>query len=441
MTDAFKEYFPDSAGLITGAMSGPIGFTLAAAGVIYRHTTEHLAEQGKEFDELAELLAKPLGASIEDYNRHVEEGKKAVAKLQATLAHAGTDTDPIGTHFMMVRAFMDVFVEGMKNEVAAKGRNWEATLLSQNATSQQVVAARQKIHAIVESLDEIKNFFDGSGLLLLEQAVRQNAQPQLTAGSTAAVLAAQQVKNKNENRKTEALQLKNETGQGALAEQDQAFVSDQKQVADARDELERLKQVQQANVDKARESGASDDDVQEISHRYDQEIFEAEQTLKGVENYVEGKKNHLSQLENAQGPLDAQEADATVIAAQKSEEAAKNQHRLDVLPTDIVFAQFLEQIRRASNTKVAAYDAQTDKTLASLPPAVFGGTGSAGGRRVDPDRLNDILAGLILEQDALKKSLAESRKKQAQMERDIEELQRGQDLHAGQIRSANANRF
>jgi len=105
-------------------------------------------------------------------------------------------------------------------------------------------------------------------------------------------------------------------------------------------------------------------------------------------------------------------------------------------------------MQQFSNAEVAATDAQTDKTLASLPPAVFGqplnfpgGAGAAGGRRVDPDRLNDILSGFILEQDALKKSLAESQKKQAQMEQEIEELQRGHKLHTRQIRSANSNRF
>ena len=121
-------------------------------------------------------------------------------------------------------------------------------------------------------------------------------------------------------------------------------------------------------------------------------------------------------------------------------------------------------MRQASNAKVAAYDAETYKQLETPPagnpdqgglnftpdlnpaarniPVNFPGSrGAAGGRRVDPDRLNDILSGLILEQDALKKSLADSQKKQARMEHEIEDLQRGHELHTRQIRSANSNRF
>jgi hypothetical protein len=95
--DVLKEYAPDVGTLAAGALEGPIGLTLAISVVVKRHTIDEWEEEGKGLDELAELLAKPLGADIEDYNRHAHEAKLATAELESKLANAGADPDPIGT--------------------------------------------------------------------------------------------------------------------------------------------------------------------------------------------------------------------------------------------------------------------------------------------------------------------------------------------------------
>jgi hypothetical protein len=300
---------------------------------------------------------------------------------------------------------------------------------------------RQQTRAKIKSLDELQDFFDGSGLLMLEKAVRQQAKTQLDADSQAAVLAQQQITARNEDRQKEIQQFTNETGQGGLGKQNRVYSSDQKRIAEAEAEVEKAKAVEAQAISQTNPSDYSPEAWRKFLAPYDEKIADEQQKLEDIKTQVEHKQVHLSELKANSDEANRQEANATVSVEQKTEEATKNDRRLDELPDDIAEAQFKERMQRAFNAQTEATDAQTDKTLASLPPAVFGVAGAAGGRRVDPDRLNDILAGLILEQDALKKSLAESQKKQARMEQEIEELQRGQKLHAGQIRSANSNRF
>ena len=77
--DVFKEYAPDAGVLMGGLLGGPIGIALAISDVVKRHTIDKWDEEGRELDELAEVLAKPLGADIEDYNRHAHEAKLATS--------------------------------------------------------------------------------------------------------------------------------------------------------------------------------------------------------------------------------------------------------------------------------------------------------------------------------------------------------------------------
>jgi hypothetical protein len=463
--DTLKGLLPDAGELVGGASKGPIGFTGAVASIIKGHVLGDLADQDKAMDQLAEVLATPLGAGIADYNKHVHDAKQAVADLQSALAHAGTDTDPIGTQFKMFRAFADVFIEGAKKEVEAQGRREEATLLRQNATPQQIITARQQTRAKITWLDERKSFFDGSGLLTMEQAVRQQAKTRLDADSKAAVLAQQQAAAKNEDQQKQIQQLKNETGQGDLRDKDPAYIEDQKQIADLRADLDQAEADKQHAIEEAGRSGATPEELQAIIKYHDEQLIsKAQKEFEKLRKDFEKKPGLLAQLEREEDEFVRQQAEATAYENQKVQEAKNNQARLDQLPGEIAYARFLEQMQRTFDAQVEATDTQTDQILATPPPAnpdqgglsftpdlnpsarilplnFPGGTGAAGGRRLDPERLNDILAGLMLEQDALKKSLAESQKKQAQMEREIQDLQQGQKRHDGQIRSANFNRF
>ena len=82
---------------------GPIGFTGAVASIIEGDATEQLAEDDRNMDKLAEQLAEPLGAGVEEYNKHVQDGKQAIADMQSALAPANSDPDPIGTRFQMIQ--------------------------------------------------------------------------------------------------------------------------------------------------------------------------------------------------------------------------------------------------------------------------------------------------------------------------------------------------
>jgi hypothetical protein len=222
--DFLKEIAPDAGILAGGATKGATGIATALALIFYRHMTEDLAEQGKEWDKLAEILAKPMGATASDYDKHANDARQAVANFQASIAHAGTDPDPIGTKFRLIKIFSVTFIEGVKNELESQGGLEEAKLLSQNATSQQIVAAREQRRAKIGSLNELEGFFNGSGLLMLEQTARQNIQPQLNAGSTTAILAQQKATAANEDQQKEIQNLKNATGRGDLGPKDPVYL-------------------------------------------------------------------------------------------------------------------------------------------------------------------------------------------------------------------------
>jgi len=462
--DAFKGLVPDGGELVGGLRKGPIGFAGAVASIIEGDATEQLAEDDRNMDKLAEQLAEPLGAGVEEYNKHVQDGKQAIADIQSALAPADSDPDPIGTRFQMIQAFADASLEAAKDEIEAHGRREEVTLLNQNATPQQIAAAKLRTRAKIKLLDERKSFFDGSGLMLLEQAARRKAQPQLKADDETATAAKSKAMAANQDLRTEIQHLQNQLGKGEHGEHDPVYVVDQNRIAEAQHLLDDAKEAKRRSIAYLPRANYMPDDWQQMIDAFDQEITEIQEALQQAQHTVQSKQDRLSLLQGQVDDSTQRQADATALAENKNDEAAKNQRRIDELPRKIVVARLKELMQQASDAKVAAYDAETDKQLQAPPtanpeqaglnitpdfnqasrniPINFpSGAGAAGGRRVDPDRLNDILSGLILEQDALKKSLAESQKKQARMEQEIEELQRGQDLHTRQIRSANSNRF
>ena len=212
--EGLKDYVPDAGILLGGVLGGPIGLTLAVSDVIKRHTIDKWEEEGRELDELAELLARPLGASVEDFNKHVEEAKLGTAKLESALTHAGTDLDPIGTRFQRIKAFADVYLDVLRKQVEKKGKQEVDELRKQNVGPEKIAAARQQTRAKVKWLAEQTAFFDGSGLMQLELEARKDAKSQLKKDAESAKNAKDTAKTKNDNLNKEIQDLLDQTGQG-----------------------------------------------------------------------------------------------------------------------------------------------------------------------------------------------------------------------------------
>jgi len=459
--DVLEEYLPDVGEIANAVLKGgPINIASGIIDVIKRHSDKREAE----LDELAELLAKPLGASIEDFNIHAEEAKRGTAELESKLAHAGTDTDPIATRFQRIKAFADVYLGTLMTQVQHKGAQEVVELQRQNASPDKIIAARQETRAKIKWLADQKAFFDGSGLLQLELEVRQDARVQLKTVALSAKDAKDKAIAKNDNLLKNIHDLLDQTGNGFYGDKDRTFITDKKRIADAAEKLHQKKADKEYAISQADRPAFSDETWQEFLHPYDLAIFDAEQDLIAATKQFENRLTLLAQLQKKQDPSGQERADAETTADQTLETAANNEKAIAQLPEKIQFAQSLEQMQQASDANVEALDAQTDKLLESPPanapdqgslnvppglapsdtpdytpiisglPLPFPGpTTAAGGRRLDPDQLNEILTRLMQDQAATKKTLAEFQQTQARQEEEIHSLQAATNLLSRQL--------
>jgi hypothetical protein len=465
LLDAIEKASPELGGFLRSLLGGPIGITFAAAHAIYSSEKEELDEQNKEMDASAELSAQPLGAGVEAYYKHIQDAKQAMADLQSELVRAGTDTDPIGTRFKLIKMFADTFIEGLKKIAESKGTLEEASLRSQNAAPQQIVALQQKTLNSIAQLDKLKSFFDGSGLLELELAARKSASKQFGSQATNATVANNKAIAANQDFQLRIEKLRNEAGKGQLGPNDPAYVAIQNRISDGENKYYQGLQTETLDMTHAVEEpafGGHAVEVNEKIKRDNQAIADA------LTEWNEGQKeqqdilDRLSALQAQQGNFNKLQSETTTQAKQKEDIAKLNLARINELHAEIVFGQFLEQMQQgldaqAESNKAAADQMNTtasvtnadlglpsmtaDETpsvhglpLSSLDmPGGFNGD-QAGFSHLDQKRLNGVLTSIIASQNAMTNALNQSKKDQDALTERVQVLEKSNRLLTDQIR-------
>ena len=99
---------------------GPVGAAMALVGA-YQMLKDKIADADAQMESLADEASKPIGSSIENYRKSLDEARVALGNFYAALKHAGVDNDPIKTEIDRVKALADAKIEAENKVREAMG--------------------------------------------------------------------------------------------------------------------------------------------------------------------------------------------------------------------------------------------------------------------------------------------------------------------------------
>lgn len=291
---------------------GPLGAALALVGA-YESVRSSLEAASEAADRLAEELAKPETGGIQAVQKAWDDAATAYGEYLDKISSAGKDKDPIKTE-----------VDRAKELVLAR---LEAQKKIQEAMGDQAGAAYTQ-----GSIERTK----GTSSLLLEQGMRERAQPELAQQADAASLAAIAADKKFRDDQAKLAADREATDPNSAAG---------KALADKIKAASEAAEAAKALPDQINNIGGPATDFRAQKAKA---IADAEANLAAANQELANRRKEQATLEGNEALRQASKTEADSDAKNAAEAATANRGRLVQLPGEIGQAQKVADINEHS---------------------------------------------------------------------------------------------
>jgi hypothetical protein len=338
---------------------GPVGAALALTAA-FEYLRKKIEDVEKQEEELNQEQLTEHQKSIDDLKQAWVDTKKALGDYYAEMNTAGTEKDPTKKQLENIKAVTDAQLESSKKIIEALGKQEIAWLRAHGGTEQQIAAAEERMRMAEAKIDSQKEFADGVGGLQQEQKMRSAQDYELQRKAIEAVELAGRAKEENKKNADE-LAFANEALDPSKAA-GKALAKKQQDAADLMAAAQGMRG--------GKETVGTDDQGGSVVIDHDAIKAKAIADAQVAVDAANAEFNRLvarqAQLSAKVFPLQEQEKETGIRAAEATGESETNRGRLRELPGEIQQAQRVQSVTDTGESAVEVVNTHGGKTNASL---------------------------------------------------------------------------